>query len=155
MAHGDPRPHVGRCDSARWRGTSPWDWLHKGGLETAKTGMAPGVTKRIQRVKACSMKRGSVTGADFARCWNNQENHTIQTWWNLCLWRPQTNSPSRKQHHPHQSTPIRNCLLWYLYSSWKTLSREAFHIRGMPTTVLILILKSFQRAPASGQTRPS
>jgi hypothetical protein len=25
----------------------------------------------------------------------------------------------------------------------------------MPTTVLILILKSFQRAPASGQTRPS
>ena len=39
-------------------------------------------------------------------------------------------------------------------SSWKTLTREAPQIWGIPP-VLTLILKSFQRAPASGQTRPS
>ena len=40
-------------------------------------------------------------------------------------------------------------------SSWKILTREALQIWGIPPSVLTLILKSFQRAPASGQTRPS
>ena len=94
-------------------------------------------------------------GADFARCWNNLENHTMQTWWILCRpWRLQTNSPSRRHNiiHINQHPPET---VYSGISSWKTLTREAPQIWGIPPSVLTLILKSFQRAPASGQTRPS
>ena len=51
----------------------------------------------VAMVPARKSHQQNPKGADFARCWNNQENDTMQTWWILCgLWRLQTNSPSRK-----------------------------------------------------------
>ena len=69
-----------------------WQWCQQGNL-----------TNRIQRVQT---SQDAETTKKTTQCKHDESYAAFEGYRPTAL--------QEKQHHPHQSTPTRNCLLWYL-----------------------------------------